>query len=357
MTSRPRRAVHAPCTGGVPRRPRRTRRQAMRLPRPRGPMSGRVLHRLASGAPLDIAAGVGVSEDVLGDDAQLTLWTLQQLHYRGFDDVDEAREWDPTVVRLRVRLEDHMLALLRTLTTERLVDAETGGGSVVDRLMTLVEQADGPSVAAYLHRHATLDEVLEFLRHRSIYHLKEADAQSFLLPRLEGAVKVALAELQYDEYGDGQPERLHSTLFARALEAADLDSRYGAYIDECPAGTLAVDTLISMLALRREHRGLALGQLAAVEATSSMPCRKIAAGIERVGLPPDVAAYFHEHVEADAVHEQVALRSICGTAVAAEPELLDDVLLGAAAYLELEERAAGEELSAWRQRPVGAEAS
>ena len=78
-----------------------------------------------------------------------------------------------------------------------------------------------------------------------------------------------------------------------------------------------------------------MGHLAAFEATSSVPSRKIAAGIERVGLPDAVAAYFHEHVEADAVHEQVAIHDICGHLVADEPSLPDDVLFGAASCLHL----------------------
>ena len=59
--------------------------------------------------------------------------------------------------------------------------------------------------------------------------------------------------------------------------------------------------------------------------TSSMPSRRIAVGIERVGLPDAVAAYFREHVEADAVHEQVAIHDICCALVLAEPGLPADV--------------------------------
>ena len=73
------------------------------------------------------------------------------------------------------------------------------------------------------------------MQHKSIYHLKESDPQSFVLPRISGRPKVALAELQYDEYGGGRPERLHQALFAGGLEACGLSSEYGAYIDRCRA--------------------------------------------------------------------------------------------------------------------------
>ncbi len=72
--------------------------------------------------------------------------------------------------------------------------------------------------------------------------------------------------------------------------------------------------------LNHRLRGAALGHLCAFESTSSVPCRRIAAGIERVGLPEATAAYFHEHVEADAAHEQIVLRDICGNFVESEPD-------------------------------------
>jgi hypothetical protein len=327
----------------------------MRLPRPRGPVSAHVVDALSTGAPFDPDQASRV-DDVLGDDAQLALWLLLQLHFRDVDGAPDDREWDPDGIALRGRLEAAFEKRVRELVAEPVRRArEEAPDDVADQVFALVDGTEGPSLAAYLHREASREEILDFLRQRSIYHLKESDAHSFVLPRVGGGVKVALAELQYDEYGAGRPDRLHADLFARALEAAGLDATYGAYVDEVSVETLAVDNLISMLALQRRLRAASLGQLAAFEATSSMPCRKIAAGIERVGLPADVAAYFHEHVEADAVHEQVAVRSVCGALAAQEPTLAEDVLVGAAAYLVLDRRAAESQLTAWHDARLGSE--
>lgn len=46
------------------------------------------------------------------------------------------------------------------------------------------------------------------------------------MPRLTGGAKVALAELQYDEFGAGRADRLHQELFARTLRGAGLDDAY-----------------------------------------------------------------------------------------------------------------------------------
>jgi pyrroloquinoline quinone (PQQ) biosynthesis protein C len=215
----------------------------------------------------------------------------------------------------------------------------------------------GPRLAPYLQRQATREEMLEFLAVRSVYHLKESDPHSFVLARLAGAPKVALAELQYDEYGAGRAARLHQTLYGDALAAAGLDPSYGAYVELAPGSTLAVNNVMSLLCLHQRHRGAAMGHLAAFESTSSIPCRKIAAGIERLGFPPAVAAYFLEHVEADAVHEQVAVRDLCGRLVAQEPRLHTEVLFGVACCLYLDALANTHLLDSWQAgntEPIGA---
>jgi len=183
--------------------------------------------------------------------------------------------------------------------------------------------------------------------HRSVYHLKESDPHAFGIPRLDGAPKVALAELQYDEFGGGRPDRLHSTLFARALEGAGLDPTYGAYVDVVPAPTLAVNNAMSLFALHRRLRGALMGHLAAFESTSSLPCRRYSGGAARLGFDERVGEYFDEHVEADAVHEQLAIRSICQRLVDQDPSLHRDVLVGTAACLRLDALSAHQMLDAW----------
>src|SRR3954468_3905663 len=78
-----------------------------RLPEPRGALSHLVLDALRGQArtlaPLDLPA----PPDPLGDDdLPLALYCLYELHYRGFDGVDERWEWEPSVLALRSVLED-----------------------------------------------------------------------------------------------------------------------------------------------------------------------------------------------------------------------------------------------------------
>ena len=130
-----------------------------------------------------------------------------------------------------------------------------------------------------------------------------------------------MVEIQADEYGGGTPERMHSTLFAGLMRALDLDSAYGALWDEAPAAAFASVNTMSFFGLHRRWRGAALGHLAAVEMTSSEPSRRYSAGLRRLGYDERVTVFYDEHVEADAVHEQIASVDMCGSLIGEEPGL------------------------------------
>jgi hypothetical protein len=199
----------------------------------------------------------------------------------------------------------------------------------------LVRADDGPSVGRRLFELGTLDEFREFVIHRSAYQLKEADPHTWAIPRLDGPAKAAMLEVQFDEYGSGKPERMHSRLFADAMEALGLDSTYGAYIGLLPAETLATVNLMSMFGLHRRWRGAAVGHLATFEITSPGPNRLYARALRRLGAE-EATEFFDEHVEADSIHENIAAYDMAQALAVAEPELAGDILFGARALLALD---------------------
>ena len=203
------------------------------------------------------------------------------------------------------------------------------------------------SLARFVQTRATREQVLELLRLRSLFHLPEFDPTTWVVPRLPVRAKAALAELLYDEYGAGNPNRLHHHLFARALAACGLDAARGRYVDEAPLEVLEQSNAMSLFGLHRRLRGAALGHFAAFEATSSAPSRRLVQGLQRLDLPAEVVDYYDTHVAADAVHEQIAARTICGSFVEDEPALRGDVLLGAATCLGLEDRVGAWVLDRW----------
>lgn len=81
--------------------------------------------------------------------------------------------------------------------------------------------------------------------------------------------------------------------------------------------------------------------------TSSRPNQLYGQGFRRLGFGAEVTAYFDEHVEADAVHEQIAGRDLAGGLVEAQPDLLADVLFGATAVLAIDGRLSSLVTDAW----------
>ena len=309
----------------------------MQIPRPRGALTEILFESLLTGSR--VSPVVGASD---ADDAALALWVLYELHHHGFDGVSEDREWDPELLGLRAGLERDLEARLRDRWGGP--PADTG---FVDGFFDWVAAHDGISLATHVQRDASREQVLELLRVRSVYHLQESDPTAWVVPRLGVRSKAALMELQYDEYGTGDPNRLHHHLFARGMEASGLDSSYGAYVDEAPLEILEQNNAMSLFGLHRRLRGAALGHLAAFEATSSLPSRRMVQGLERLGLPAELIDYYAEHVEADAVHEQLAVRVICAALLDEEPQLAGDVWFGAFTCLDLEDRFARSIVDRW----------
>ncbi|MGW9404418.1 iron-containing redox enzyme family protein [Arthrobacter sp. NPDC055585] len=332
----------------------------MLVPAPRGELTSALLNVLHDGpqatagqyGELDDAASLALAgnPDILrNDDLQLALFLLYELHYSGLDGVDPDLEWQPELIRVRRRLETAFEAALRR--TVPVPDAPAPvAEDVAETLFKLAADDDGPSVSRFVARHATEDQLREFLVLRSVYQLREADPHSWAIPRLPvGRAKAALMEIQADEYGGGRPERMHSALFARTMEGLGLDTTSGRYLDRIPALVLASSNAMSLFGLNRRLRGCIAGHLAAFEMTSSIPNSFYARGFKRAGYGPEVTFYFDEHVEADAVHEQIAARDLAGGLAEAEPDLLEDILFGASTVLALDALQGEEQLAAWKE--------
>lgn len=311
-----------------------------RLPSARGPVSAAVEEYLrGTGPPPPDEEVAGAA--VYGDDLQLALYLCYELHYRGFAGVPEAHEWDPDLLRVRAALEHHFLTALRT-------DAPAHD-SVEEALADLlVEPVDGTGVSHYLCAEGELWQLREYAAQRSLYHLKEADPHAWVLPRLWGRAKSGMAAVEFDEYGGGRPDRVHARLFADLMTDLGLDTTYGRYLDAATAEALATVNLMSLLGLHRALRGALVGHFAAVEITSSPASRRLAEAMRRTGAGPAAEHFYDEHVEADAVHEQVVRHDVIGGLLAEEPHLAPDVAFGIDVTGYLEDRFADRLLDAWR---------
>jgi hypothetical protein len=318
------------------------------LPEPRGPITSSLFRALVQGPGAPLASHLGsLSGDTLADDdLQLALYICYELHYAKLEGVNERWEWTPSLLGFRAMLEARFQsgldALVSPSSSEESLDV---GGS----LQRLVAADSGPSLSRYVETQASQRELLELVIHRSAYQLKEADPHSWVIPRLTGAPKVALLEVQADEYGGGSVARMHSVLFANTMDALGLDASYGQYISRLPGITLATVNLMSYFGLHRRLRGALVGHLAAFEMTSSIPNRRYGNGLRRLGHGPPATDFYDEHVEADAVHESIAAWDLAHGLARIEPALAPDILMGARALLALDGRWAQHLMDAWSE--------
>ncbi|WP_436771026.1 iron-containing redox enzyme family protein [Yinghuangia sp. YIM S09857] len=275
------------------------------------------------------------------EDLHLALYICYELHYRSFAGVDPAWEWDPDLMRVRARLESVFLGALRD-EVGPAPDAEAALAPL------LVESDDESGISHFLLRGGNLDQFREYVVHRSAYHLKEADPHALLIPRLTGRAKAGVVAVEFDEYGGGRAERMHSALFADLMTGLGLDASYGAYLDRIPAPMLATVNLMSLFAWHRGRRGMMAGHFAAAEATMPPSAARLAETLTRLGVAdPACARFFTEHIEADAVHEQLMRRDVIGGLLREEPGLDADIAFGVRATGVVGARFADHLTGAW----------
>ena len=294
------------------------------------------------------------------DDLQLALYTCYELHYRSFAGVDDRWEWHPELLAFRSGLEAVMEAALVEAVGPPLAARH---GSVEEQLWALVDgpatsrAGDGnarsarvaPSLSGHIAECGTVEQVRELAVHRSAYQLKEADPHTWAIPRLSGAPKAAMVEIQADEYGGGVESQMHCSLFALTMSELGLDCRYGAYLDWLPGRTLATVNLATLFGLHRRLRAALVGHLAIFEMTSVGPMSRYAAALARLGYGERARRFYDVHVEADQHHQTVAARNMAGRLARDEPRLAAGILFGARAVMEVERRFSADVLGAWAE--------
>jgi len=311
------------------------------VPTPRGLLSSALLARLIDGDPLPMPDLAGL-DPLVDDDLHLALWCCYELHYRGFDGVDDRFEWDPQILAFRAALEHAFETALRAEHDPRAVPADP----IV--ALRVIGTWAGPPLAATMSESGTREQLVEFAIHRSAYQLKEADPHTWAIPRLHGPGRSAMIEIQADEYGQGRPGEAHAEIFATAMVQLGLDPEFATYIDRLPGTTLATDNLVSLFALNRRLRGALIGHLALFEMTSVRPMSRYLSAARRIGGLPAFERFYEVHVEADAHHAEVALDQMVSGFLGTEPGLAADMIFGAAALAKVEGRFAHHLLSSWR---------
>lgn len=115
------------------------------LPPPRGPLSAFLLDRL-QWAPHRLVDPPPLSSDVLDDDDfQGALQCCYELHYQGLVGVDDAWEWEPSLLAWRAELETAFEAALNNKVPRTPAFAD----EVVGALGAMASDLGGPSLSGW----------------------------------------------------------------------------------------------------------------------------------------------------------------------------------------------------------------
>ena len=135
-----------------------------------------------------------------------------------------------------------------------------------------------------------------------------------------GAPKAALVEIQADEYGGGRAERIHAQLFADAMDGARprrdlrrLPRRHPGRDARDRQPDVAVRAAPALARRDRRPPRAVRDDLVGAQRAATR------AALRRLGLGDARRAFFDEHVEADAVHENIAAVDLAGGLARAEP--------------------------------------
>lgn len=318
---------------------------AFGIPAPRGPVSEALFDGLRRPRHRLVLPKVRADDPIGDDDLQLALYCCYELSYQGLDSVDEGWETEPSLVQARCSLEAAFEEQLR----DQVSIPQVAAGDVAEKLWALT-RGGGRSLSAWALEQGTLLHAQELAIHRSAYQLKEADPHSWCLPRLTGRAKAAMVTIQADEYGNGVVADMHCSLFAGTMRALGLDDRYGAYLNLLPAETLATTNLISLFGLHRRLRGALVGHLGLFEMTSVGPMGRYSRWLKSLGISEQGRRFYEVHVEADEIHQYLAVDDLVGGLLEVEPDLAHSVLFGATALAMVEGRFARRLFDTWSQQ-------
>ncbi len=130
-----------------------------------------------------------------------------------------------------------------------------------------------------------------------------------------GSEKIEIAGNYWDEMGNGEATNMHGALFAKALEALDVDDRY--ISDSLLLEAKLCGNLSAALTLSRRHYFKAIGYFGVTEYLAPRRFRSLIAAWRRLELPAEGIRYHDLHVEVDAGHAIGWFKNIIEPAVTA----------------------------------------
>jgi hypothetical protein len=237
----------------------------------------RVCRALQVGSPA-LQALVGAEPSSVRDGV-LALLRIHDLHLSPLAEVSGIVRWQhhPAVADLKWRLEGAFVNRLRLLDAAREWVLPTKAAEAV---RAIGHRERRPSLYEWLADDCSLSELVRFIGLEGGPDGGFDDLVAICQVGLDGEAKMELARNYWDEMGRGRPPEVHTELHRRLTTALEL--RPTPRGDQ-PLEALERSALSSLFATNRTFQAQMVGALGLIELQAGPRCRKVAAGLRRVG--------------------------------------------------------------------------
>ncbi|MFY9487926.1 MAG: iron-containing redox enzyme family protein [Solirubrobacterales bacterium] len=202
-------------------------------------------------------------------------------------------------------------------------------GGWLESLVFGEHPAESGRWGAFVRDSISHDQLCEIVAQRSLFFLREPDPWIYAVPTLTGGAKAGLIDLLLDEYGWGKLDHMHSSVYARLMQALGLESGIDHFEPVASWQYLATLNHQWMLSLMPEYSRRLLGTIYLTEADSPVAMTNYLAAWERLGVSdPAVREFYEIHVHADENHRDVALSEVAVPVSETEPAAAAQVAIG-----------------------------
>jgi len=189
-----------------------------------------------------------------------------------------------------------------------------------------------PYYETFLRHDASREDVAYFLTQEAGLDARFDDMLALLQVGTEGVTKMEIAANFWDEMGNGELEKVHTRMFARALELMGENP-------EESGSNFTLESLISAnmsmyVVLRRNAFYKGIGYCAVTEYLAPKRFKHVLHAWDRLELPDEAAEYHRVHIEVDAVHAYGWFRNVVAPLVDENPAVASEIAIGALLRLE-----------------------
>jgi nitrite reductase/ring-hydroxylating ferredoxin subunit len=209
--------------------------------------------------------------------------------------VDDALQFERAWIARRLDALEH--------ADERVETAE-GFRAALERW--LAEERDAPSEGGrFIAEAATREQFRVVLREYALDGLTEAQAMFAVVPRLDPASQAPVMRILIDEFGCGNPARIHANLYRDLLVELGLPTSLESYLQpDRLEVAFAFVNVYHWLTKRAPTVDYYLGALVYTESVIPWSFRCFVRACERLGI--EHGAYFSEHIHIDPYHARDA---------------------------------------------------